>query len=200
MQLNYAIYHVDLCKIELFSPVCSSIIWWYLQTCGADYTWISQERKNSPWVCMLAFIVLNYWLNISLQSLCLWCWFLLVFYPWSSFVQGCHWYDGSKVGCCFHASWSWTLAWYWHPWSWGLSWGYFNTYFMPWIIFEHSFIVLNCSLLLTEMNVLFSWLLTEMDVFFHWFQGLERPKEPGLSSLRTIRELKEGMVSTCFSD
>eukprot|EP00494_Astrolonche_serrata_P016398 UN16562 len=27
-------------------------------------------------------------------------------------------------------------------------------------------------------------------------EGLERPKEPGLSSLRTIRELKEGMVIT----
>lgn len=26
-------------------------------------------------------------------------------------------------------------------------------------------------------------------------QGMERPKEPGLKSLRTIRELQEGMVS-----
>lgn len=29
----------------------------------------------------------------------------------------------------------------------------------------------------------------------HEHQGLERPKEPGLSSLRTVRELQEGMVS-----
>ena len=29
-------------------------------------------------------------------------------------------------------------------------------------------------------------------------QGLERPKEPGLKSLRTVRELQEGMVSYDF--
>ena len=28
-------------------------------------------------------------------------------------------------------------------------------------------------------------------------QGIERPKEPGLRSLRTARELKEDMVSNC---
>ena len=30
-------------------------------------------------------------------------------------------------------------------------------------------------------------------------QGLERPEEPGLNALRTVRDLKEGMVSYSHS-
>lgn len=34
-----------------------------------------------------------------------------------------------------------------------------------------------------------------MTVVLSQMQGMERPKEPGLSALRTVRELQEGMVS-----
>lgn len=33
---------------------------------------------------------------------------------------------------------------------------------------------------------------------FAYLQGVERPKERGLKSLRTARELQQGMVSLCF--
>ena len=43
----------------------------------------------------------------------------------------------------------------------------------------------------------FSFIVLKICIFF--WQGLERRKEPGLRSLRTVRDLQEGMVSNGFS-
>lgn len=101
-------------KISLFSSIWFKHSSSLLQISRTGNTWISQEGTNCTRVRNFSLWLANF--NP-------WSYFSDYCYLKTIFLQGCWWYDGSKVRGCFHASWSWPLTWYWHPWSRRLPWG-----------------------------------------------------------------------------